>query len=202
MDFKKAFFILTLFIFLAGCQQTLATKTVNIAETQAANEENKQTATALAIEKIPTATETVSPIMLALTSGPQTAAANTPVPTKNPNMFEFTVRGEDCWISSNIDVKTGQTVKIHASGTVNTYGGNEGSNCSPNGQEYICGAIECPVQGVGYGALVGQLEDLEPFFVGEDYELVATKEGQLNFTVNDWTCEDNFGEFNLTITLE
>jgi hypothetical protein len=59
------------------------------------------------------------------------------------------------------------------------------------------------VQGVGYGALIGRLgEDGKPFFVGTNFELVATKDGQLYFTVNDWTCEDNSGTFNLTIKLE
>jgi len=57
------------------------------------------------------------------------------------------------------------------------------------------------VQGVGYGALIGRVEDLKPFFVGPYIEFVATKDGQLYFTVNDWECDDNSGAFELVITV-
>jgi hypothetical protein len=54
---------------------------------------------------------------------------------------------------------------------------------------------------VGYGALIGRVEGLEPFHVGPYIELVATKDGDLYFTVNDWQCEDNSGGFDLLITV-
>jgi hypothetical protein len=53
---------------------------------------------------------------------------------------------------------------------------------------------------VGY-SLIGQVEDLKPFYVGPYIEFVATKDGQLHFTVNDWTCQDNSGAFDLVVTI-
>jgi hypothetical protein len=53
---------------------------------------------------------------------------------------------------------------------------------------------------VGYGALIGRLEDLPTFFVGTMLRFAAAMDGQLYFTVNDWQCEDNSGAFNIVIT--
>lgn len=125
---------------------------------------------------------------------------NTPVVTPTPDTFNVSVPASACWMNSEVNVRTGQTVVISASGMINTWGGREGSSGDPNGQTNICGAIECPVQGVGYGSLIGRLEDLKPFFVGTEFEFTATKDGQLYFTVNDWECEDNSGVFSLVIT--
>lgn len=130
-------------------------------------------------------------------------AAASPTPVQPDNVFDVIVPASACWMNSGVEVKTGQTVTITASGIVNTWGGNEISNGDPNGQpKNMCGAIECPLQGANYGALIGRLEDLKSFLVGTDFQLTATKDGQLYFTVNDWECGDNSGEFELTITVD
>jgi hypothetical protein len=140
-----------------------------------------------------------SPFKAALTADALTAAVRTAVPTLAT--FDVSVPASACWIKSPVSVLEGQKVGISASGGVNTYGG-KGSDNDPNGQESICGAVECPVQGVGYGALIGKLgEDGKPFFVGTKFELVATKDGLLYFTVNDWMCDDNSGAFDLQVTI-
>jgi hypothetical protein len=125
---------------------------------------------------------------------------NTPEATPTPNAFYFSLPASACWMNSEITVRASQTVVIRASGDINTWGGRQGSSSNPNGQAGICGAIQCPLQGVGYGALIGRLEDLSPFFVGTTLRFTATKDGQLYFTVNDWECEDNSGAFDLVIT--
>ena len=125
-----------------------------------------------------------------------TKAAVTPI-----SIYKVSVPASACWMNSEVDVLTGQEITITASGIWNTHGGNEDSNSGPEGQKYICGAIECPVQGVGYGALVGRLGDLKPFFVGKSLRFTASQDGQLYFTVNDWECEDNSGVIELKITI-
>jgi hypothetical protein len=124
----------------------------------------------------------------------------TPEATRTPNAFYLRVPASACWMNSEITVRSGQTVVIRASGEVNTWDGREGSSGNPNGQAGLCGAIQCPLQGVGYGALIGRLEDLPTFFVGTMLRFTAIKDGQLYFTVNDWKCEDNSGVFELLIT--
>jgi hypothetical protein len=103
-------------------------------------------------------------------------------------------------MNSEISLRAGQTVVIRASGEVNTWDGRAGSSGNPNGQAGICGAIQCPLQGVGYGALIGRLEDLPTFLVGTMLRYTASTDGQLYFTVNDWKCEDNSGVFEVLIT--
>jgi len=126
---------------------------------------------------------------------------DTPVPTPTPNVFMVNIPASACWMNSEVEVRMGQIVLITASGTVNTWGGRAGSSSGPDGQAGICGAVQCPKQGVGYGALIGRLEDLPTFFVGNKYEFVATMDGQLYFTVNDWECNDNSGEYRVVVTM-
>ncbi|MDP1547410.1 MAG: hypothetical protein Q8L87_15480 [Anaerolineales bacterium] len=148
-------------------------------------------------------TPTLNAIYQAATAGALTASApRTPTSTPAFDTYEINVPAEACWMDTEVTVLTGQTITIYASGIGNTYGGNEGSNADPDGQKYICGAIECPVQGVGYGALVGRLEDLKPFFVGTYFQFTATKDGSLHFTINDWECQDNSGSFDLKIVVD
>jgi hypothetical protein len=135
-----------------------------------------------------------------LTADALTAVARPP--TSSVVTFDTSVRASACWVNSDVRVTTGQKVSITASGTVNTYGGRAGSSNDPDGQEAICGAIECPVQGVGYGALVGRVHDGQPFFIGTNLVFVSTRDGQLYFTVNDWECDDNSGTFDLTVNVE
>jgi len=125
---------------------------------------------------------------------------DTPAATPTPNAFHFRLPASGCWMSSEISIRAGQTVVIRASGETNTWDGREGSNGNPNGQIGLCGAIQCPLQGAGYGALIGRLEDLPPFFVGTTLRFTAAKDGQLYFTVNDWQCDDNSGVFDILIT--
>ena len=192
-------------IFLASCQPAAPTSLPTAAgqmETQAAatlSAHQTATAAANAANQTSTAAAPQSVFKVALTADALTAAVRTPIPTAA--IFHVSVPASACWMSSEVNVSSGQKIKISASGTVNTYGGREGSNSDPNGQKSICGAIQCPVQGAGYGALIGRLEEGKTFFVGTNLEFVATRAGQLYFTVNDWECQDNSGSFDLTITV-
>lgn len=124
----------------------------------------------------------------------------TPEATTTPDRFNFQLPADGCWVNSEIRVLAGQTAVIRASGNVNTWEGRAGSSSNPDGQKGLCGAIQCPLQGVGYGALIGRVEDGPSFFVGTMTRYTAEKEGQLYFTVNDWECEDNTGVFDIQIT--
>lgn len=128
---------------------------------------------------------------------------STKTPTPTDTIFNFNLPASACWVTSGVNVLTGQTVSITASGIVNTWGGNEISNGDPNGQATnMCGAIECPLQGANYGALIGRLADLQPFLAGTNYEFTATKDGELYFTVNDWECSDNSGTIEIVIEVK
>ncbi len=182
---------LILILFLASCQPAAPTAIPTSAgqlETQvAASIYANHTATAVAEQAV---------------NATLTAAVPASSPTPEAAIFDVLIPASGCWVNSEVTVTTGQKVIISASGIINTWGGKDGSNSDPNGQESICGAIECPVQGVGYGALVGRLEDQKAFFVGTELEYTSTADGQLYFSVNDWECEDNNGTFILSVTVE
>jgi len=210
MKTKSLLLWIILFAFLVSCQSETPTEALptstppgqmetKVAATIYANETS--TAAAIAANQTSTAAAKLSPFIVARTADAMTAAAQTPIPTSSVKKYNVSAPASACWMNSSVSVRTGQRVIITASGIVNTNKGNEGSNNEPNGQKYICGAIECPLQGVGYGALIGRLDDLKPFFVGPYIEFVATKDGQLYFTVNDWECDDNSGTFELVISI-
>lgn len=204
---KIMIFVSILAIALPSCQ--LATVTPISTPTPPGQVETKvaatvyaevtATASILIANQTSTAAADRSPIQAALTADALTAAVRMLTPTAA--VFNVRVPASACWMNSGIDVHTGQRVTVTASGIVNTYGGRDGSSNDPNGQNGDCGAIQCPLQGVGYGALIGRVDDGRTFLVGTNLEFVPTGDGQLHFTVNDWKCDDNSGVFNLVITI-
>lgn len=146
------------------------------------------------------------PTVIALPPTPNLPIVSSPIPQNTtPAGSTSTVKlpASACWMESNVIVSAGQVVSITATGTINTWGGNSISFNNPNGQaENICVDPKCPLLNVGYGTLVGRVEDSQPFQVGETTEFTALNSGRLFFTVNDWECADNSGEFDLVITIE
>lgn len=148
-------------------------------------------------------TSTVNAVVAAVTAGALTKAApRTPTATPAYDSYQVSVPAAACWMDSEIAVTKGQRITIFASGIGNTNGGVESSNSDPNGQTYVCGAIECPVQGVGYGSLVARVGDQNAFFVGTYLEFTVEADGSLMFTVNDWECDDNSGSFELKVVVD
>lgn len=135
-------------------------------------------------------------------SATNTATVPTESPTPAASLFKVQVPANGCWIPSEVNVLAGQKITFYATGTVNTWGGRDGSSSGPGGQKSVCGATQCPVQGAGYGALVGRLEDQPAFLIGTNLIYTATADGKLYFSVNDWECEDNTGTFSLAIKVE
>lgn len=147
------------------------------------------------------------PTVNALPPTPNLPVAASPIlqpqDTSTGSTFDVNLPASACWMDSNVTVSAGQVVSIAAQGTINTWNGNQISFNDPNGQaENICLDAKCPLQNVGYGTLVGRLEDLPAFRVGAVTEFTAQKSGRLSFTVNDWECTDNSGEFDLVVTVK
>jgi hypothetical protein len=193
---KFIFVHLALMAFLVSCQPAAPVPPIALAG-------EVETRVAASIYADQTATADTANVRATLTAIVPHPTDVPPAATPTPNTFNVSIPASACWMNSELNVITGQTVIISASGIVNTWSGKEISNGDPNGQpRNMCGAIECPLQGANYGALIGRLDDLETFLVGTEFEFTATKDGQLYFTVNDWECSDNSGTFELTITIE
>lgn len=145
------------------------------------------------------------PTVITLPPTPNLPIVASPILQYTPAESTITLKlpASACWMDSNVTVSAGQVVSIRATGTINTWGGNDISFNNPNGQvENICVDPKCPLLNVGYGTLVGRVEDSQPFQVGETTKFTAPNSGRLFFTVNDWECTDNSGEFDLAVTIK
>ena len=107
--------------------------------------EGTSTAAAIVANQTSTSAAKLSPFIVARTADAMTAAVRTPDPVSSMKKYNVSVPANACWMNSEVNVLTGQRVTIVASGTASTYEGHEGSNGGPNGQTYMCGAIECPL---------------------------------------------------------
>ena len=196
METKNSLIWIFLLLVLASCQAATPTPLLSTS-TPPGQMETRVAATIFADQ---TSTAEAEHAEKATFTAAVPSPTHTPAATPTPNAFHFSLPASGCWMNSEISIHAGQTVVIRASGEINTWGGRAGSNGNANGQTGICGAVQCPLQGVGYGALIGRLEDLPPFFVGTMLRFTATNDGQLYFTVNDWKCDDNSGVFDLLVT--
>jgi hypothetical protein len=141
---------------------------------------------------------------LPLPAGTTAVKTSTPVTTVT---FSADVPGNSAWVDTGLRVTAGQNISISASGTVNTYGGGEGSNSGPNGQTTICQKLDdnsnCIINGAPYGLLVGRIDEGVPFRIGTGLEMAAPASGTLYLMVNDnyGHYDDNSGSYQVTITL-
>ncbi len=102
------------------------------------------------------------------------------------------------WTDSGIQVQKGDVITIYASGTVN----HGGPNCGADGNSNLTPYGDAVVPSARYGALVGKIGTAEPIVVGSNYEVVAPRNGNLQFLVNDSGYNDNSGYFQLQVTLK
>lgn len=147
---------------------------------------------------VPTSTSTPTPTF---TPNPTVTFTQTPV-TKT---FTTIVPANELWFNTGVNIIKGQEVTIRATGIVNTWGGRDISNSDANGQttaDWICDNTGCPIPGGYYGELIGKLGVGTPFRVGSSLDFTAPESGTLILTINDWTFEDNSGEFNVIVTVK
>jgi hypothetical protein len=115
---------------------------------------------------------------------------------------KVTVRGDQSWTDTGIDVSSGDTVTVMASGVVNTPppatpDGNGDTaltvfNVKVNGQ---------PLDGQ-HGALIGKVGDGTPFLVGSQDTFDAAGSGRLSLGVNDEGVGNNSGSFAVEIKVD
>lgn len=135
-------------------------------------------------------------------------ATETPLPpptaTPTPNIITIRIEASACWVATGLMLTAGQPIMIDAEGMANTWGGKDISNGDPDGQPANqCGAIECPLRGAQYGALIGKVGEAgETFLVGSHLEFTPPADGELFLTINDMVCTDNSGGFDVFIMIE
>ena len=113
----------------------------------------------------------------------------------------FDVQLRDQWIRSQIQVTTGQRIRVDASGTVTLEGRTQ---VTPDGLRDRRDP-DAPMPNENDGALIaaiGQDQNSPSILVGRSREFVADRDGILYFTVNHWETRDARGAFRVNVSVD
>lgn len=160
----------------------------------------------------PTSTPSPNPPTSTLAPTP----TETPIPTPTPLALpiELAVPADAGWFATGLVLPSEQSLLLTSEGIVDYNGtdpnsgrsgpNGDGSSCDKAAIEAIVGGdleIDCLITGVSWGALVGRIEDGEPFLIGRSHELTIELAGELLLGVNDCcSLADNIGEFQVIIS--
>ena len=109
----------------------------------------------------------------------------------------FTVPGNQQWIETDINVRDGETLNFRVSGEVE-YAPN--TRVNPAGAaRRTPGGPDVPIPNAPAGALVGRIDNGQPFLIGRNTSVRMPANGTLFLGVNDDNVTDNGGDFRVMI---
>ena len=138
---------------------------------------------------------------------PRTTSYGQTTTTTERTAIEKTIEvpGNSRGTDTGIDLRTGDSVTITATGTVTA--GRRAGVVSPDGGRVGFGSIAgtYPVAGAGVGALIGYIrltngQITQPFAVGSQQTITAPVDGRLFLLINDDNYSDNSGSFSVRIS--
>jgi hypothetical protein len=112
------------------------------------------------------------------------------------------VPGTVVWTDSDIDVVTGDHLKIEAGGGIQH--SKNGPLLTPDGDPNLPGHPSnlAGVEDANHAGLIGKIgDDGVPFVVGSGIEMAVESEGRLYLGINDIGVDNNEGEFVAIVTL-
>jgi hypothetical protein len=109
----------------------------------------------------------------------------------------ITVSGRSAWTPTGLSVRRGEPLTINASGEVRI-AGPSGLAASPAGSSETY--PNNPMPGVPTGALIGRINNGQPFLIGNQSQVSAPAAGQLFLGINDSNHGDNEGSFQVQVT--
>jgi len=113
---------------------------------------------------------------------------------------EFDLSGDQKWLDTGVDVQSGDTLKITATGTVHYPSYKEsGPEGLPRGWRDLLRIF--PLSDANHGALIGRIggEATEPFLIGPSRESRVTAGGRLYLGLNQTDSEHPDGSFHVKI---
>lgn len=157
-------------------------------------QKNPQTSTT---NNFPTTTPTVN------TSGSNNSTNNSTVITTKPITIKIPVLADNTsngWTNSGWVVRKGQKIKIKGSGRVSL--GN-GRFSTPGGLSTLPDNDKL-IKNQPTGGLIAVIgaDNNEFMFIGDSYEFVATRDGDLFLGINEGNLVDNSGSFDVTIEID
>jgi N-acetylneuraminic acid mutarotase len=141
-----------------------------------------------------------NPVPPTITPTATSTPTSTPMPTSTPGPLVVNVPATQPWIDTGIDVSTGATISVTASGTIYITG-DPASHQSPAGQAGCIADESMVAPGLTCYTLVARIGNGVPFVVGTDLTWQATASGRLGLGINDSIFSDNSGSFTATITV-
>lgn len=123
---------------------------------------------------------------------------------KPPVNKALIVKGTDVWLDTGIEIDAGEHVLITATGTWKNDGKPETYAVTADGFETYKNAGAC-IPDANFASLIGRIgSDGTPFFVGSNFDQMATNSGKLFLQMNDveGLFGDNVGELNVTVEVK
>jgi Ca2+-binding EF-hand superfamily protein len=106
------------------------------------------------------------------------------------------------WVDTGIDVRTGDTIRIDAEGTIGL-STNSSDSAGPEGAASGRRAENAPLRDHAAGALIARIGGSGPIFVGSNGTINrAPTSGRLYLGVNDDHLADNTGQFRAQVGVE
>jgi len=134
---------------------------------------------------------------------PTNNSSNTTVITAKPIMIKISVMADNTangWTNSGWVVRKGQKIRIRGSGRVSL--GN-GRLSNPGGISSLPDTDKL-VKNQPTGGLIAVIgsDNNDFIFVGDSFEFVATRDGDLFLGVNEGNLNDNSGSYEITIEID
>lgn len=110
----------------------------------------------------------------------------------------LTVPAKPRWTNTEVYLEAGQSVQITAQGEVFI---EDGRKALPSGDGSCKDAVwgSCSLEGIGWGTLLGRIEDGSPFVIGDSARITVEEAGCLRLGVNDSYYDDNSESYTVTI---
>ncbi len=143
------------------------------------------------------------PVLCAILIAANAAAQTQPGSTSTQNTHEIDVPGSSLWTDTGVDLKTGQSVTITATGNLQfSDGASPDAAGAARGWKDLLRSM--PVNSAGRGALIGRIgsdDAAEPFLVGTKGQFTVRVPGRLFLGYNSISNETAQGGFHATIEI-
>jgi hypothetical protein len=109
----------------------------------------------------------------------------------------YTIPGNRQWTETDVNVRAGETLELRTAGEV---------EYAPNAKVSAAGAprrtpggADVPIPNAPAGALIGRVDNGQPFLIGRNTSVRVPASGTLFLGINDDNVSDNSGDFRLII---
>jgi hypothetical protein len=127
---------------------------------------------------------------------PGTSPSSSTGTTGSADSRGVTVSGQQQWTPTGITVRRGEPIMVSASGDIRI-GGDANPSANPGGAGQTHQSN--PIPSAPTGALIGRINNGQPFLIGSQNRVTAPEAGQLFLGINDSYLADNQGNFQVEV---